>query len=121
MDIRTASGPAPTSTGTGGPRRAVAVVPADAEGIDRRPFWSSSVLRGAESEELCLTNVAISDAQLFFPEVEESLDAVEAGGFLLIVLPLSPPHLGGAPAPAGKGGTRKRGDGHERKELHTAE
>ena len=46
MHILTASVAVPSNNGNGGHRRAVAVVPADSEGIDRKPFWSSNVLRG---------------------------------------------------------------------------
>ena len=117
MHILTASVAVPSNNGNGGHRRAVAVVPADAEGIDRRPFWSSNVLRGAESDELCLTNVAISDAQLFFPEVEESLDAVEAGGFLWFELLVAASYLGVASALVEKVLTGNRGDANERMQL----
>jgi alkylation response protein AidB-like acyl-CoA dehydrogenase len=116
MHILTASVSVPSNNGNGS-RRAVAVVPADAEGITRKPFWSSTVLRGAESEELCLTDVQIGDEQLFFPEVEESLDAVEAGGFLWFELLVSASYLGVASALAEKVFTHGRGDISERMQL----
>jgi alkylation response protein AidB-like acyl-CoA dehydrogenase len=116
MHILTASVSVPSNNGNGS-RRAVAVVPADAEGITRKPFWSSTVLRGAESEELCLTDVQIADEQLFFPEVEESLDAVEAGGFLWFELLVSASYLGVASALAEKVFTHSRGDVAERMQL----
>ncbi|HYL05371.1 MAG TPA: acyl-CoA dehydrogenase family protein, partial [Thermoanaerobaculia bacterium] len=97
MHILTASVAVPNAGGNGS-RRAVAVVPGDAAGMDRKPFWSSAVLGGAESEELRLTDVQITDEQLFFPEVEESLDAVEAGGFLWFELLVSASYLGVASA-----------------------
>ncbi len=117
MHILTASVAVPNNNGNGGHRRAVAVVPADAEGIDRKPFWSSHVLRGAESDELCLTNVAITDQQLFFPEVEESLDAVEAGGFLWFELLVAASYLGVASALVEKVIAGNRGDANERMQL----
>jgi alkylation response protein AidB-like acyl-CoA dehydrogenase len=118
MHILTASVAVPVN-GNGSTRRAVAVVPADAEGISRKPFWSSPVLRGAESDELCLTDVRITDEQLFFPEVEESLDAVEAGGFLWFELLVSASYLGVASALVEKVIAGKRGDANERLQLVT--
>jgi alkylation response protein AidB-like acyl-CoA dehydrogenase len=117
MHILTASVAVPSNNGNGGHRRAVAVVPADAEGIDRKPFWSSTVLRGAESDEVCLTDVKISNEQLFFPEVEESLDAVEAGGFLWFELLVSASYLGVASALAERVLAGKRADAGERVQL----
>lgn len=116
MHILTASVAVPSNNGNGS-RRAVAVIPADAEGLDRKPFWSSTVLRGAESEELTLTDVLISDQQLFFPEVEESLDAVEAGGFLWFELLVSASYLGVASALVERVLTQGRGDAPERVQL----
>lgn len=122
MHILTASVAVPSTNGNGngnGTRRAVVVVPADAEGISRRPFWSSHVLRGAESDELCLTDVRITDEQLFFPEVEESLDAVEAGGFLWFELLVAASYLGVASSLVEKCIAGNRGDANERLQLAT--
>ena len=116
MHILTASVVVPS--GNGG-RRAVAVVPGDAPGMDRRSFWNSTVLGGAESEELLLNDVLISDEQLFFPEVEESLDAVEAGGFLWFELLVSASYLGVASALAERVIAAGRGDAVERTQLIT--
>jgi len=118
MHILTASVAVPRPNG-GGSRRAVAVVPADTPGLDRKPFWSSTILRGAESEELSLTDVLISDEQLFFPEVEESLDAVEAGGFLWFELLVSSSYLGVASALVERVIAKGRGDAVERTQLAT--
>jgi alkylation response protein AidB-like acyl-CoA dehydrogenase len=118
MHILTASVSVPSTNGNGN-RRAVAVVPADFEGIDRKPFWKSNVLRGAESEELVLTNVRISDEQIFFPEVNETLDAVEAGGFLWFELLVSASYLGVASALVERVLAAGRGDVTERTLLAT--
>ena len=118
MHILTASVAVPNPSGDG-TRRAVAVVPADTKGMDRKPFWSSTVLRGAESEELCLTDVAISDEQLFFPETEESLDAVEAGGFLWFELLVSASYVGVASGLVERVLASGRGDAAERTRLVT--
>jgi len=116
MHLLTASVAVPSLSGNG-TRRAVAVVPADAEGISRKPFWKSTVLGGAESDEVVLNNVAISEAQLFFPEIEESLDAVEAGGFLWFELLVAASYLGVASALVEQVLMRKRGDEAERVQL----
>jgi alkylation response protein AidB-like acyl-CoA dehydrogenase len=116
MHILTASVAVANASGDGS-RRAVAVVPADAEGLTRRPFWKSTVLGGAESDEVVLTNVQITDEQLFFPEVEESLDAVEAGGFLWFELLVSASYLGVASALVERVLTGGRGDAGERMQL----
>lgn len=116
MHILTASVAVPNASGVGH-RRAVAIVPADAEGISRKPFWSSTVLGGAESDELILTNVQITDEQLFFPEVEESLDAVEAGGFLWFELLVAASYLGVASALVERVIAGSRGDSGERVQL----
>ena len=116
MHLLTASVAVPSLNGNGN-RRAVAVVPADAEGLTRKPFWNSTVLGGAESDEVILTNVPISDEQLFFPEVEKTLDAVEAGGFLWFELLVSASYLGVASALVERVLARSRGDSAERMQL----
>lgn len=116
MHILTASVAVPSNNGNGG-RRAVAVIPADAEGLSRKPFWSSTVLRGAESEEVTLTDVLIGHEQLFFPEVEEHLDDVEAGGFLWFELLVSASYLGVASALVERVLSAGRGDAPERVQL----
>src|SRR5206468_4175369 len=96
-----------------------AVVPADSEGISRRPFWRSNVLAGAESDELVLEDVRISNEQLFFPEIEDKLDAVEAGGFLWFELLVSASYLGVASALVERVRICNRGDVTERTQLAT--
>jgi alkylation response protein AidB-like acyl-CoA dehydrogenase len=93
------------------------VVPADAEGISRKPFWRSTVLGGAESDEVVLTNVRITTQQIFFPEVEETLDAVEAGGFLWFELLVSASYLGVASALVERVLAGGRGNASERAQL----
>lgn len=97
MHILMASVSVPNASGIGH-RRAVVLVPADADGITRKPFWRGAVLGGAESDEVVLTNVEVSDEQLFFPEVQECLDPVEAGGFLWFELLITASYLGVASA-----------------------
>lgn len=97
MHLLTAS--VAVSNGTqDGFRRAVAIIPADAEGIERKPFWKNWVLGGAESDELFLKDVFVPDPYLFFPETEADLDAVETGGFLWFEILISASYLGIASA-----------------------
>jgi alkylation response protein AidB-like acyl-CoA dehydrogenase len=96
------------------PRRAVVLVPADAAGIDRRPFWKSTVLTGAESDEVVLADVCIPGDLLFFPGAEEELDPVEVAGYLWFQLLVAGSYLGAASTlvervlRAGKGGATDR-------------
>lgn len=99
----------------GGPgRRAVVLVPADAPGIERRPFWRSPVLTGAESDEVVLHDVPIPGDLLFLPAAEDHLDPVELAGYLWFQLLISASYLGMASAlvervmVAGKGGPTER-------------
>ncbi|HKD80597.1 MAG TPA: acyl-CoA dehydrogenase family protein [Candidatus Angelobacter sp.] len=92
MDLLTASVAVP---GNGnGDLRAVAIIPADAEGIGRKPFWNNWVLAGAESDELILKDVFVPEEYLFFPETQEVLDKVETGGFLWFELLITASYLG---------------------------
>jgi alkylation response protein AidB-like acyl-CoA dehydrogenase len=79
---------------SGSSRRAVVLIPADSPGIERRPFWRSSVLTGAESDEVILTDVPIPGDLLFFPGAEEQLDPVEVAGYLWFQLLVSASYLG---------------------------
>jgi alkylation response protein AidB-like acyl-CoA dehydrogenase len=76
------------------PRRAIVLVPADTPGIERRPFWNSSVITGAESDEVVLVGVEIPGDLLFFPEKEAELDDVEVAGYLWFQLLVSASYVG---------------------------
>ncbi|MBI5382390.1 MAG: acyl-CoA/acyl-ACP dehydrogenase [Opitutae bacterium] len=81
-----------------GRTRAIAVVPSDAEGISLKPFWKNTVLAGAESDEVVLANVQISEQQLFFHDTAAGMDAAEAGGFLWFQVLIAASYLGVASA-----------------------
>lgn len=91
-------------------RRAVAIIPADAEGIERKPFWNNWVLGGAESDELILRDVFVPDQFLFFPELQVDLDAVESASFLWFEILISASYLGIASAIAERVLRGGRGD-----------
>lgn len=98
-------------------KRAVAIIPADAEGIERKPFWQNSVLAGAESDELALKDVFVPTEYLFFPESQEDLDAVETGGFLWFEILISSSYLGMASALAERVLASGKGNPSERVQL----
>ncbi len=96
-------------------RRAIVLVPADTPGIERRPFWRSSVLTGAESDEVVLDGVEIPGDLLFFPNKESELDDVEVAGYLWFQLLVSASYVGVATGlvqrvvAQSKGGAAERG------------
>jgi alkylation response protein AidB-like acyl-CoA dehydrogenase len=75
-------------------QRAVGLVPADAPGIERRPFWKSHVLAGAESDEVILNDVHVPDDFVFVVEGSDALDPVEVTGYIWLQLALSSTYLG---------------------------
>ena len=98
-------------------RVAVAMIPAESPGIERRPFWGSNVLAGAESDEVALCEVHVPDRLLVFPEEQElSRDRQHARGFIWFEALISASYLGIASALAervlanGKGSPAERVD-----------
>jgi alkylation response protein AidB-like acyl-CoA dehydrogenase len=75
-------------------RRAVGLVPADSAGIERRPFWKSPILAGAESDEVILNDVHVPDDFVFVVEDSDQLDPVEVTGYVWFQLALSATYLG---------------------------
>ena len=116
MDLLTAS-VAVAEPGGNGARRAVAIIPSGTPGMARESFWRSWILAGAESDQLTLTDVFVPADQLFFPELESGLDAVEAGGFLWFELLVAASYLGVASALAERVFEGKRGEASERVQL----
>jgi alkylation response protein AidB-like acyl-CoA dehydrogenase len=58
MDFLTASVLVPSQSGGEG-ELALVIIPANSPGIERRPFWNSWVLSGAESDEVILNQVLV--------------------------------------------------------------
>src|SRR5205823_8776737 len=73
---------------------AVGLVPADSPGIERRAFWKSHVLAGAESDEVILDDVYVPDDFVFTVEGSAVLDPVEVTGYIWLQLALSSTYLG---------------------------
>lgn len=81
----------------GGPdRMAVVLIPADADGIERAPFWKSNVLAAAESDQVTLRDVLVPEALIFYPHDTESMDPIQARGFVWFELLVSASYLGAA-------------------------
>ncbi len=75
-------------------RRAVGLIPADSEGIERRPFWKSEILAGAESDEVVLTDAHVPNDFVFIVDDTDALNPVEITGYIWFQLALSSTYLG---------------------------
>jgi alkylation response protein AidB-like acyl-CoA dehydrogenase len=95
MDLLTAS---VLLTDDAGQRLAVVLVPSAAPGISVRPFWGSSVLSGAESDEVVLDEVFVSENMLTYWGKPGQLDAVQQASFLWFELLITASYLGIASA-----------------------
>ncbi|MGI8806997.1 MAG: acyl-CoA dehydrogenase [Acidimicrobiales bacterium] len=81
----------------GGPdRMAVVLIPATTAGIERKKFWESWVLGGAESDEVVLHDVEVPEALVFYPTAGPTMDPVQAKGFIWFELLISAAYLGAA-------------------------
>lgn len=99
MDLLTASVQVPRLDGAGH-QLAVAMVPADAEGLSVSPFWSSFALAGAESDQVSLDDVLVPAELLVRTEVAEGeqLDDIQTAGFVWFELLMMGSYLGAASA-----------------------
>lgn len=109
---------------TGTDRLAVVLIPAESPGIERARFWRTTALAGAESDQVTLTEVFVPDALIFYPQNGESMDPIQARGFVWFELLISASYLGAATNLAERAITRGRGTDEERAglaiELETA-
>jgi alkylation response protein AidB-like acyl-CoA dehydrogenase len=104
---------------TGTSRMAVVLIPADAPGISRAPFWQSTALAAAESDQVTLTDVFVDDALVFYPQDTESMDPVQSRGFVWFELLVSASYLGAASNLAERVLTSGRGSDEDRVGLAT--
>jgi alkylation response protein AidB-like acyl-CoA dehydrogenase len=107
--------PDPNSTGTD--RLAVVLIPADSAGIERTPFWQTTALAGAESDQVTLTEVFVPEALIFYPQDGESMDPIQARGFVWFELLVSASYLGAATNLAERVIARGRGTDEDRAGL----
>jgi alkylation response protein AidB-like acyl-CoA dehydrogenase len=91
MDLFTASTPAPEGMDAG---LAAVIIPADAPGLERRPFWRSPVLAGAESDEVILRDVSVTEGDFLPLGGPGRSDAVQDRGFLWFELLITASYLG---------------------------
>ncbi|MCW7940644.1 isobutylamine N-hydroxylase [Streptomyces hygroscopicus] len=98
MNLLTASVALPGPDGT--PQLAIAVIPADAPGVSVRPFWSSPILAGAESDEVVLDNVEVPAELVVRTDVTNDgrLDHLQTVGFVWFELLMTASYLGAASA-----------------------
>jgi alkylation response protein AidB-like acyl-CoA dehydrogenase len=98
-------------------RMAVVLIPADSPGIERTSFWNSTALAAAESDQVTLHEVFVPDALVFYPEDGESMDPVQARGFVWFEALVSASYLGAATNLAERVVTAGRGTDQDRAEL----
>jgi alkylation response protein AidB-like acyl-CoA dehydrogenase len=95
MDLLTASVRVPEGDGD---TLAVVVVPAGTPGLERRPFWGSPVLAGAESDEVVLTDVLVPESLIAYWGQGGSAKRVQERSFLWFELLIAASYLGAASA-----------------------
>ena len=77
---------------------AVVIVPADAPGIERRPFWRSPILAGAESDEVILKDVEVPGRLVLKHAEHDPQGRFYARGMLWFELMVTAAYLGVASA-----------------------
>jgi alkylation response protein AidB-like acyl-CoA dehydrogenase len=95
MDLFTVSTPPPPGMDAG---LAAAIIPADTPGLERRPFWQSPILAGAESDEVILRDVLVPEDAFFPLGGSGRQNAVQDRGFLWFELLITASYLGIASA-----------------------
>jgi len=116
MDLFTLSTPAPEGMDAG---LAAAVIPADTPGIERRPFWQSPILAGAESDEVVLRDVLVPEAALFPLGGPGRINPVQDRGCLWFELLITASYLGIASALVERVLSSDKGSADERVGLAT--
>jgi alkylation response protein AidB-like acyl-CoA dehydrogenase len=97
MDLMSAS--VAVTDPDGGPERmAIILIPATSDGIERKPFWNSWALAGAESDQVTLTDVFVPDALIFYPDTGAVMDPIQERGFVWFELLIAASYLGAASA-----------------------
>jgi alkylation response protein AidB-like acyl-CoA dehydrogenase len=99
MDVLTASVAVPARSGSGR-ELAVALIPANDARIERRPFWNSPYLAGAESDEVIVNGVEIPEELLVRTQFgpDDRMDLVQVTSFIWFELLLTASYLGAASA-----------------------
>ncbi|GAA3378488.1 acyl-CoA dehydrogenase family protein [Streptomyces sannanensis] len=117
MDLLTASISVPGADGS--PELALAIVPADSDGLSVHPFWGSELLAAAESEEVRLQDVFVPEELVVRTSADDPhrLDDLQTAGFIWFVLLISAGYTGAASALVEDVVRRERGNPTERAAL----
>ncbi|WP_448651118.1 acyl-CoA dehydrogenase [Pseudomonas fluorescens] len=91
MDLLTASY---TRHGVDGEELMVALIPANAPGISRAPFWQNSALAAAESIEVRLNEVFVPERMVFSAGYKHLLGDVQTVGFIWFELLICASYVG---------------------------
>ncbi|MEV2211851.1 acyl-CoA dehydrogenase family protein [Streptomyces sp. NPDC050997] len=98
MDVLTASVMVPREDGQG-EELAVALVPAESEGLSVSAFWSSAFLAGAESEQVTLADVLVPPELLLRTAMPAGqLDELQTAGLIWFQALMTGSYLGAASA-----------------------
>lgn len=99
MDLLTAS-VLLSDSNRGATEFAIVLVPAGSKGITVSPFWGSSFLAGAESEQLVLDEVFVPEELVVRGKIPigETMDAVTVAGFTWFEILVTASYLGAASA-----------------------
>jgi alkylation response protein AidB-like acyl-CoA dehydrogenase len=92
MDLITLSVLAPNDDGR--QQMAVVLLPAASPGISVRPFWKSPILGGAESDEVVLDNVAVSEQVISYSGAADRLDQGQVAGFVWFEMLITAAYVG---------------------------
>jgi len=96
---------------------AAVIIPASHPGIERRPFWQTPILAGAESDEVVLRDVSVPEEDFQPLGGAGRSDAVQDVGFLWFELLITASYLGIASALVERVLTSSRGGPTERVSL----
>ncbi|MDH2428338.1 acyl-CoA/acyl-ACP dehydrogenase [Sphaerisporangium sp. TRM90804] len=98
MDVLTASVAITDDDGRSG--LALLLIPADSPGITVKPFWSSTILAAAQSDEVRLTDVDVPEDLVIrsTPENHRRLDDLQTAGFTWFELLTTASYTGAASA-----------------------
>ena len=116
MDLMSAS-VAVVDPDAGPERMAIILIPATSAGIERKPFWNSWALAGAESDQVTLTDVFVPDALSFYPDTGAVMDPIQERGFVWFELLIAASYLGAASALAERVILSGRGSADDRMML----
>ncbi len=107
MDLITLSVLAPTHDGA--LQMAVILLPAASPGISVRPFWKSPILGGAESDEVVLDHVEVSEQLISYSGEPERLDRGQVAGFVWFEMLITSAYVGIASGLAARAIGEQRG------------